>query len=132
MYEDVTIDTQPSVHRHLTRGWPLSFADGRGTWDERSTRLNSSDWYAFRDPGEQWERPFYQLGTAVEQQIEGAIRCAVDEGLIGDFSAEWVEFLRGYLQVPAFVEQGCGLRWPPPRATACRTRSPRAFASRPR
>src|SRR5947209_9958588 len=52
LYEDVTIDTQPSVHRHLTRGWPVSFEDGRGTWDEGSTALRSSDWYAFRDPGE--------------------------------------------------------------------------------
>src|SRR5437763_14097064 len=22
LYEDVTVDTQPSIHRHLTRGWP--------------------------------------------------------------------------------------------------------------
>jgi NAD(P)H-flavin reductase/ferredoxin len=106
VYEDVTIDTQPSIHRHLTRGWPVSFEDGRGTWDDGSTALRSSDWYAFRDPAEQWERSFYQLETALEQQIEGAIRSAAQEGLIGDFSGEWVEFLRGFLQVPAFVEHG--------------------------
>jgi NAD(P)H-flavin reductase/ferredoxin len=106
VYEDVTIDTQPSVRRYLTRGWPLHFEDGRGTWDEGSTALRSSDWYAFRDPGEQWERPFYQLETALEQQVEGAIRSAVREGLIGDFSPEWVELLRRFLQIPAYVEHG--------------------------
>jgi ferredoxin-NADP reductase/ferredoxin len=106
LYEDVTIDTQPSIRRHLTRGWPLSFEDGRGTWDEDSTALRSSDWYAFRDPGEQWERPFYQLESALEQQIEGTIRSAFGEGMTTDFSAKWVEFLRRYLQVPAFVEHG--------------------------
>jgi ferredoxin-NADP reductase len=106
LYEDVTIDTQPSVHRHLTRGWPVSFEDGRGTWDERSTALRSGDWFAFRDPGEQWERPFYQGGSAAEQQIEGAVGAAARDELFADFDPRWVEFLREVLQVPAFVEHG--------------------------
>jgi propane monooxygenase reductase component len=106
LYEDVTIDTQPSVHRHLTRGWPVSFEDGRGTWDDGSTALRSSDWFAFRDPGEQWERPYYQRETALEHQIEGAMRSAAGEGLVEDFSPEWAEFLRQWLQVPAYVEHG--------------------------
>jgi propane monooxygenase reductase subunit len=106
LYEDVTIDTQPSVHRHLTRGWPLYFEDGRGTWNDASTALECGDWFAFRDPGEQWERPFYQRGAAVEVEIESAIRSAVEEDLIADFSPAWVEFLRAFLQVPAYVEHG--------------------------
>jgi propane monooxygenase reductase subunit len=106
LYEDVTIDTQPSIHRHLTRGWPVSFEDGRGTWNAASTALRSSDWFDFRDPGEQWERPFYQRGSAVEQQIEGALQSAISEGLLSDFSSEWVDFLRGFLQIPAYVEHG--------------------------
>jgi NAD(P)H-flavin reductase/ferredoxin len=106
LYEDVTIDTQPSIHRHLTRGWPVSFKDGRGTWNSASTELVSSDWFAFRDPGEQWERPFYQRGSAVEQQIDGALRSAVAEGVLGDFSEGWLDFLRGFLQIPAYVEHG--------------------------
>jgi propane monooxygenase reductase subunit len=106
LYEDVTIDTQPSVHRHLTRGWSVSFEDGRGTWDDSSTALKSSDWFDFRDPGEQWERPFYQVGTAVEHQIEGAMRSARDEGLIEDFGPQWVGFLQRFLQIPAYVEHG--------------------------
>jgi propane monooxygenase small subunit len=106
LYEDVTIDTQPSVHRHLTRGWPLHFADGRGTWNDASTALRSLSWYAFRDPGQQWERPFYQASTAVEQQIEGALRSGAEQGLIEDFDPEWVDFLRARLQIPAYVEHG--------------------------
>jgi len=106
LYEDVTVDTQPSIHRHLRRGWPVSFEDGRGTWDDRSTALRSTDWFAFRDPGEQWERPFYQVGTALEHQIEGAMRSAAEEGLMEDFRPEWVEFLRSHLQAPAYVEHG--------------------------
>jgi propane monooxygenase reductase component len=106
LYEDVTIDTQPSVHRHLTRGWPVSFEDGRGTWDDASTALRSDDWFAFRDPGEQWERTFYQQAAAIEQQIEAAMRSARGEGLLRDYSDAWLAFLREYLQVPAYVEHG--------------------------
>ena len=106
LYEDVTIDTQPSIRRHLTRGWPLSFADGRGTWEDSSTQLRSGDWYAFRDPGEQWERTYYQRASAVENQIESAMRSAAREGLIADFKPQWVEFLRTNLQVAAYIEHG--------------------------
>ncbi len=106
LYEDVTVDTQPSIHRHLRRGWPVSFEDGRGTWDDSSTQLRSSNWFDFRDPGEQWERTYYQAGTAVEHQLEGAMRSAREEGLIEDFSPHWVDFLRRFLQIPAYVEHG--------------------------
>ncbi len=106
LYEDVTIDTQPSVHRHLRRGWPVSFEDGRGTWDDGSTAVRAEDWFAFRDPGGQWERPFYQGEGAIEQQIEGAIRSATAAGLIDDFQPGWVDFLEQVLQMPAFVEHG--------------------------
>ncbi|HTU97215.1 MAG TPA: MmoB/DmpM family protein [Solirubrobacteraceae bacterium] len=106
LYEDVTVDTQPSIHRHLDRGWPLSFADGRGTWNAASTALRAGDWYAFRDPGQQWERPFYQAGAATEQQLESALASAAEQGLIADFAPDWVTFLRTSLQIPAFVDHG--------------------------
>ena len=69
-------------------------------------RCAAADWFAFRDPGENWERTFYQAGTAVEQQIESALRSAAEQGLIDDFAPAWVQFLRDTLQVPAFVEHG--------------------------
>ena len=102
LYEDVTVDTQPSVHRHVTRGWPLRFDDGRGVWDDGSTALRCDDWFAFRDPGELWERPFYQRGAALERQLE----TAVAQGLFGDFAPGWAQLLRAQLQVAAFVEHG--------------------------
>ena len=133
LYEDVTIDTQPSVHRHLSRGWPVSFEDGRGTWNDASTALRCRDWFAFRDPGEQWERPFYQAGTAIEQQIEGAMRSAAERGPAGGLQP-------GMGRVPARLPAGAGLRRARPvvragddrAATACRTRWPPACACRRR
>ena len=109
LYEDVTIDTQPSVHRHLDRGWPVHFEDGRGLWSDGSTALRASDWYDFRDPGQMWERPYYQHGTAHEQLIEGVVRTARRERMFDDLSPEWVEFLRRHAQPPAFVEHGIWL-----------------------
>jgi propane 2-monooxygenase small subunit len=109
LYEDVTVDSQPSIHRHLDRGWPVQFEDGRGMWSEGSTVLRSSDWYEFRDPGELWERPYYQTGASYEQLIEGAVRTARRERAFDDFTSEWVDFLRRHLQVPAFIEHGIWL-----------------------
>lgn len=109
VYEDVTIDTQPSVHRHLDRGWWVSFEDGRGTWNDDSTALRSSDWYAFRDPAEIWERPYYQRGAKTEAQLESAVGRAVEEGLFEDLDPQWLEFLRENMQVQAFVEHGLWL-----------------------
>ena len=34
------------------------------------------------------------------------MRSAVSEGLLSDFSEEWLSFLRGFLQIPAYVEHG--------------------------
>jgi hypothetical protein len=109
MYEDVTVDTQPSIHRHIDRGWPVHFEDGRGLWSENSTALRSADWYEFRDPGQVWERPYYQAGTSYEQLIEGAVRTARRERAFDDFTPEWVDFLRKHLQTPAFADHGLWL-----------------------
>src|SRR5919109_3024646 len=109
LYEDVTVDTQPSVYRHLDRGWPVHFEDGQGMWSDDSTALRSTDWYEFRDPGQLWERPYSRTGTASEQLIEGAVRTARRERAFDDFTPEWVDFLRRHLQVPAFIEHGIWL-----------------------
>jgi len=109
IYEDVTVDSQPSVHRHLDRGWPVNFEDGRGLWSDDSTALRSTDWYEFRDPGQMWERTYYQAGSSYEQLIEGAVRTARRDRVFDDLTPEWVDFLRKHLQTPAFVEHGIWL-----------------------
>lgn len=108
-YEDVTVDTQPSIHRHLPWGWPMHFEDGRATWSARSTQIRMEDWYGFRDPGQLWERPYYQEGSGYEREIESAVSVGRAAKLFADLSPEWVEFLRHNLQVPAFVEHGLWL-----------------------
>jgi propane 2-monooxygenase small subunit len=109
VYEDVTLDTQPSPNRHMDRGWSLSFDGLHGVWHDDSTRLEATDWHDFRDPGQWWERTFYQVGSQYERQIDGAVRQANVDGLFADFDPAWTEFLRSNLQVPAFVQHGLWL-----------------------
>jgi propane monooxygenase small subunit len=106
IYEDITLDTQPSVHRFMNNGYFVSFPDGRGTWDDASTALDVASWYAFRDPSELWERPYYQQGAQCEKEIEASVKGARAEGLLADVDPEWVAFLRRDGQVPAFIEHG--------------------------
>lgn len=106
VYEDVTVDTQPSTQRHLTRGWLVSFGDGRGTWDQRSTALRSGDWFGFRDPGERWEQPFYRDASALERELDASMRAAAAAGLLADADGGWLELLGTHVHAGAFVEHG--------------------------
>jgi hypothetical protein len=105
-YEEVTIDTQISVDRHLKGGWLLAFEDGRGSHSLGSTALRVSDWFDWRDPGELWERPFYQQAAQAAREQDAAVAAARSEGLFARMSDEWRQFLRSTLQLPAFYEHG--------------------------
>jgi hypothetical protein len=105
-YEEVTIDTQISVDRHLKGGWLLAFEDGRGSHSLGSTALRVSDWFDWRDPGELWERPFYQQAAQAAREQDAAVAAARSEGLFARMSDEWRQFLQSTLQLPAFYEHG--------------------------
>lgn len=109
MYEDVTIDLQPSPDRHQQRGYPTQFADGRTSWQASSTRLQSDQWYDFRDPAGMWERNYYQIGTRYERSIEDSINVARRDGHLDRLDPGWVEFLRANFQQLAFYEHGVWL-----------------------
>lgn len=106
LYEDVTLDTQPSTERHWSLPYPAHFADGRGLWYAESTALRSTDWYGFRDPGQNWERTYYQAGAAAEKSIESVMADAQDNGLFAHFPEDWVRVLRDDLQVLSFIDYG--------------------------
>jgi propane 2-monooxygenase small subunit len=106
LYEDVTVDTQPSPHRHMPGGWLMSFEDGRGTHSLGSTALRVKDWYDWRDPAGLWERPFYQQAAQAAREQDGAVAVARCEGLFARMSDEWRVFLQSSLQLPAFYEHG--------------------------
>jgi hypothetical protein len=109
LYEDVTMDSQPSTRRHVDRGWPLSFDGVHGVWSDDSTLLDVRDWHDFRDPGQWWERNYFQIGSQWERQIDQAVSQAAHDGMFADFDPAWVEFLRANLMVPAFAQHGLWL-----------------------
>jgi propane 2-monooxygenase small subunit len=106
MYEEVTLDTQPSPARHMPTGWLLSFEDGRGTHSLGSTALRVRDWYDWRDPEGLWERPFYQQAAQAAREQDAAVASARTEGLFARITPEWRGFLQSSLQLPAFYEHG--------------------------
>jgi hypothetical protein len=106
VYEEVTIDTQVSVDRHLKGGWLIAFEDGRGSHSLGSTALRVADWFDWRDPGELWERPFYQQAAQAAREQDAAVASARSEGLFARMTDEWREFLQRSLQLPAFYERG--------------------------
>ena len=106
LYEELTVDTQPSVTRHLTGGWLLSFSDGRGTHSLGSTALRVKDWFDWRDPAGLWERPFYQQAAQAAREQDAAVAVAHSEGLFSRFTEGWKAFLRDSVQLPAFYEYG--------------------------
>ncbi len=106
LYEELTIDTQISTERHLHGGWLVSFEDGRGSHSLGSTALRVADWFDWRDPGELWERPFYQQAARTAREQDDAVAAARSEGLFARMTEDWRTFLQSSLQLPAFYEHG--------------------------
>ena len=105
-YEEVTLHAQWHPGNYAAQGWFNRDREGRGTWDEASTALRASDWWAYRDPGQDWFRPFAHrqaaLGDAIEQAIEGARRARLFDG----FSPGWKRLLQAHYAAYRFPEYG--------------------------
>jgi len=105
-YEELTLHTQWSPKTFATQGWFSPDSKGRGVWDESSTRLKASDWWGYRDPSQQWFRPYVELQTKSEQAIELAIRGARRAGLFAGLSRGWARILADYYSAYRFPEYG--------------------------
>lgn len=91
-YEAVTCYTQPQVE-----GGGLQAAgdfqtrpDGRPIFDLESTRLRCDDWFAYRDPNQMWQRPYYVEQAGAERSIERAWEICSSTGAAGALDAGWV------------------------------------------
>lgn len=106
-YEDLTVGQQSTPAQYAFQGWPIRFDDGRDPYTEDSTVIRSSDWYAYRDPNQTWQRGYisgiHESEKALERSFEGA-RAA---GLFAFANKDWVRngLARHYMAYP-FVEYG--------------------------
>lgn len=68
-YEEVTLHTQRSPKNFTKQGWFSPSSAGRPRWSEDSTRLRASDWWGYRDPAQQWFRPYVDGQARQEDAI---------------------------------------------------------------
>jgi propane monooxygenase small subunit len=108
-YEDVTVDVQPDPERYLTQGWIYSFADGTSGYDPSWTRIKSSDWHAYRDPNQEWERTIYINQSNVERQITQNIELAKSEKVFEGWDESWVDILARHVSTWMHPEWGLGM-----------------------
>lgn len=90
-YEAVVCHLQPGPHGMFGQeAFYASYSDGRPLWDEQSTSMRSSDWFAFRDPAQLWQRPYVALQDAQERAISQATETAKRSRLLATIDTGWL------------------------------------------
>lgn len=89
-YEALSVHMQPdALDFDRPRGnldvteWYLLRPDGSALWRPESTRLRHGDWFAYRDPAQQWQRTYVRHQ---EQQESSIARITEDAGLDGSLT----------------------------------------------
>jgi propane monooxygenase small subunit len=109
VYEDVTVDVQPDPERYLSQGWLYAFANGDAGYPHDWTRLQSSDWHAFRDPNQEWEQTFYRNNANVVRQIQQNIENAKTARAFESWNKPWVEIVSKHVGAWMHAEHGLGM-----------------------
>lgn len=109
MYEDVTVEVQPDPAHYLSQGWLYSFHDGVAGYPEEWTALRSSNWHAFRDPNEEWERTIYVHNARIVHQIGQGIENAKLTKAFARWDPSWVKQVESHVGAWAHVEHGLGM-----------------------
>jgi hypothetical protein len=105
-YEEVTVHTQWSPKNFAEQGWFSPSSQGKPVWDDNSTRLRATDWWGYRDPSQQWFRPYVDLQARQEQAIELATEGAKRARLFEEFSSGWQDVLAKYYAAYRYFEYG--------------------------
>ena len=105
-YEEVTVHLQWAPENFAAQGWFNRDAEGRGAWSDDSTALRAGTWWDYRDPTQEWFRPFVNrqasVGDAVTQAVEGAHRADAFAG----FTPGWTDLLSRHYAAYRFAEYG--------------------------
>lgn len=99
-YEALTVHQQPDAWGFDKVGanlddteWYVLRPDGKSLWDQDSTKLRHDDWYAFRDPAQQWQRTYVRHQEQQETSIARMTEDAALDGTLAALSAGWVKDL---------------------------------------
>lgn len=99
-YEALTVHQQPdALNFDRPRGnlnvteWCLLRPDGSPLWRADSTRLRHPDWFAFRDPAQQWQRTYVRHQEQQETSIARATEDAALDGNLAELDPRWIDQL---------------------------------------
>jgi propane monooxygenase small subunit len=109
LYEDVTVDVQPDPDRYLLQSWVYAFANGDAGFPAKWTRLQSSDWHAYRDPSEEWERTIYIREANTVRQVQRSLEIARIENAYANWDQSWVKVIQTHVSVSMHPEYGLGM-----------------------
>lgn len=111
-YEALTVHQQPdawgfdklSANLDDTE-WYVLRPDGKTLWTQDSTLLRHDDWYAFRDPAQQWQRTYVRHQEQQETSIARMTEDAALDGTLAALSPGWVrDVLCGHYRAWSFFE----------------------------
>lgn len=105
-YEEVTMHVQWDPKNYASQGWFNRDQNGRPAWDDKTTVLKAEDWWAYRDPSEEWFRPFVTRQAATGDSIERAVEGARRADMFSGFMPRWREFLATHYAVYRYPEYG--------------------------
>ena len=108
-YEDVTVDVQPDPERDLSQSWLYGWPNGDLGYDARWTAIKSSDWHAYRDPNEEWERTIYINNSNSVRQVQNSIEQAKSENVFQDWDKSWLPILAKHMSAWAHADHGLGM-----------------------
>ncbi len=108
-YEDVTVDVQPDPDRYLLQGWILGWPNGDLGFDDKWTKMKSSDWHAFRDPNEEWEKTIYINNSNAIRQIKQSIDDAKSEDMFANWDKSWIDVVAKHVSAWSHVDHGLGM-----------------------
>jgi methane monooxygenase component A beta chain/propane monooxygenase small subunit len=111
-YEALTVHMQPDhlgfdhPRARITEPeWYLLRTDGRPLWDPASTALEMADWFAYRDPAQQWQRTYVRHQEQQEGSIERMTEDAALDGSLAELDPRWVQdVLCGHYRAWSFFE----------------------------
>lgn len=106
-YESYTVGQLSGPHQWLDVGWPVCFDDGSPPYQEDSTAVRFSDWQAYRDPAQLWQRPYVAAASVEEQALDHLVPAALQNGLAEDINTVWrTEVLGRYFAAWPYVDYG--------------------------
>ena len=106
-YEAVTIHQQWEPGGFDVGSTFLRGPDGRAWWEASRTALKHPNWFAFRDPAQQWQRTYVRMQAEQERSIERVTEDAVADGQFAELDRTWLSDILGkHYRVWSFFEYG--------------------------